>query len=120
MVNCNAGGDCNGGDPYGVYEYAFNHGIPEDSCYNYVAKNPAVENCSPIEICMDCSPPPPPANQTETCVAVDKFKTWKVSEFGGVWGADAMKKALYNDGPIACGMDVTEKFVAYSGGIYSE
>jgi cathepsin X len=32
VINCYAGGSCNGGDPALVYEYAFNHGIPDSSC----------------------------------------------------------------------------------------
>jgi cathepsin X len=37
MVNCLAGGDCNGGDPGGVYEFANQEGIPDSSCEQYVA-----------------------------------------------------------------------------------
>jgi len=116
IINCNAGGDCNGGDPLGVYEYAYNHGIPEDSCQNYEAKNPAQELCSPEQVCKNCHYPPP----NGTCNAITDFPKWYVSEFGGVFGVDAMKKAIYNNGPIGCGMDVTAKFETYSGGIYSE
>ena len=32
MVNCRAGGTCNGGDPIGVYEYAYKSGIPDSTC----------------------------------------------------------------------------------------
>lgn len=32
IVNCRAGGSCNGGDPVGVYEYAYLHGIPDQTC----------------------------------------------------------------------------------------
>ena len=39
MVNCEAGGDCNGGNPGGVYEYAYYNGVPHSSCEQYVAKN---------------------------------------------------------------------------------
>jgi len=35
VVNCQAGGSCNGGDPAVVYEWAFDHGIPDSSCENY-------------------------------------------------------------------------------------
>jgi len=29
IINCEAGGSCNGGNPGGVYQYAKDHGIPE-------------------------------------------------------------------------------------------
>ena len=122
VINCGAGGDCNGGDPMGVYEFAKSHGIPEDSCQNYVAKNPPQESCSAIQVCETCIPPSPPANKTlpGDCSAVTTYTNWKVSAYGSVSGAVNMQKAIYSGGPIACGMDVTEKFLSYTGGIYSE
>ena len=32
LINCQAGGSCNGGDPSGVYEFAHTNGIPHSSC----------------------------------------------------------------------------------------
>jgi len=42
IINCHAGGSCNGGDPLLVYKFAHESptGIPEESCRNYEAKNP--------------------------------------------------------------------------------
>lgn len=39
IVNCKAGGDCNGGEPADVYEFAANEGIPHSSCEQYSAHN---------------------------------------------------------------------------------
>jgi len=39
IVNAEAGGDCDGGNPAGVYQYARRHGIPDSSCEQYVALN---------------------------------------------------------------------------------
>ena len=32
IVNLQAGGSCNGGDPYAVFAFAHRHGIPDSSC----------------------------------------------------------------------------------------
>jgi len=32
VVNCQKGGDCSGGEPGSVYEWAFTNGIPHASC----------------------------------------------------------------------------------------
>jgi len=51
---------------------------------------------------------------------VTTYTKWKVSQFSSVRGADKMKYEIYARGPIACGIDATSKFEAYSGGIYEE
>lgn len=57
---------------------------------------------------------------SEKCFAVENYKLWKVSEYGSIIGADRMKSEIYERGPIACGMDSTDEFGEYQGGIYSE
>ena len=42
-----------GGNPGGVYEYIHRHGLPDETCQNYEARN---GECTPIEICENCSP----------------------------------------------------------------
>lgn len=68
MVNCNAGGSCNGGNPVGVYEYAYKKGIPDSSCMQYSATNidyidPNKDQCTDFDICRDCSGPAPPEGE---------------------------------------------------------
>lgn len=121
MINCEAGGDCNGGDPSGVYEYAYENGIPDSSCEQYVAKNLDKNTCGPMDICKDCRGPPPPEGQSgqENCWPVD-YKKYYVSDYYGLSGADKMKAEIYKYGPISCGLMVTDGFEKYNGGIYSE
>lgn len=121
MINCDAGGTCNGGDPSGVYKYAYKTGIPDSSCEQYVAKNLDSKTCGTIDLCRDCTWPPPPVNETglDACWAVD-FKKYYVSDYYGLSGIDKMKTEIATNGPISCGIDATDNFEAYTGGIYSE
>jgi len=121
MINCRAGGTCNGGNPSGVYRYARQTGIPDSSCEQYVARNLESLECGPMDICKDCVGPAPPADETwqQNCTAVN-YKKYFVSDYYSVRGADKMKTDIYTYGPISCGMDVTDAFEAYTGGIYSE
>jgi cathepsin X len=120
IVNCNAGGSCNGGDPLGVYQFGNKHGIPDDTCQQYVAKNPIIASCSPIQVCMKCQAPVPAAGHHSNCSAVSSPKLWKVGSYGHVAGATAMKAEIYKNGPIGCGISVTSKFENYTSGIFSE
>ncbi|CAG9310017.1 unnamed protein product [Blepharisma stoltei] len=121
LINCNAGGNCNGGDPIGVYKYGHTHGIPDDTSQQYVAENPAKFSCSGTQISMDCVPPAPPAGvETGNCSAVTNEKLWYVGDYGNVAGPNKMKAEIYKNGPIGCGIDATSKFEAYTGGIYSQ
>ena len=120
IINCGAGGSCDGGDPSGVYQFGYEKGIPDDTCQQYVAENPEKFSCSDIQRCMTCTPPAPAAGEAGTCSAVKNYTHYYVSSYGGVSGAQGMKEQIYQYGPIGCGVDATDKFVAYTGGIFSE
>jgi len=126
IVNCKAGGSCNGGSPGGVYKYAYENGIPDSSCEQYVAHNldDGHRTCQDIDLCRDCTWPPCGKDQTEEeCLAncwATEYKHYYVSDYYTIRGADKMKAELYKYGPISCGVHVTDKFEEYAGGIYSE
>jgi len=100
VMNCNAGGSCNGGDPYLVYQFAHDHGIPHDSCQTYLASNPKDATCSGTWVCEDCTSP---VGSTENCKAYEPTYVY-ASEYGAVTGVLNMKQEIYQRGPIACGI----------------
>ena len=123
IVNCEAGGSCNGGQPGSVYRYAMNNGIPHSSCEQYIAENVRNDSnvCSDFNVCRDCSGPVPSANETgfDHCWAIN-YKHHYASGYRSVKGVKAMKKELATYGPIGCGVHVSNKFEAYTGGIYDQ
>ena len=121
IVNCRAGGSCQGGNPGGVYSFAYSEGIPDSSCEQYVATNLDKSRCGDIDKCKDCTWPPCPIGETcqDKCWAVD-YKHYYASNYYSIRGASKMKADLYKYGPISCGIEVTDAFEAYTGGIYSE
>ena len=121
IINCKAGGSCNGGSPMSVYRFANEQGIPEESCQNYLAKNPTEFLCSDIQKCRDCTHPKGEKPGDEgNCWATPRYPVWKVKEFGTVSGADKMKAEIFKRGPISCGIASTTGFHNYTGGIYAE
>lgn len=124
VVNCQpGGGSCFGGNPLDVYEFAYQQGIPDDTCQQYIAKNMKEPLCTANQICQDCNPPP--ANKKEEsgkirCHPVEKYKSYYVKEYGRVSGAKNMKAEIYKRGPIDCVIEVTDKFHEYRGGIFEE
>jgi len=121
IVNCGAGGSCEGGNPGGVYAYAYKEGIPDSSCEQYVAHDPASFSCKAIDRCKDCTWPPCPVGETcqDKCWAVE-HKNYYVSHYYSVRGEAQMKAEIYKNGPISCGVHADDKFEAYTGGVYSE
>jgi len=121
LINKRAGGSCNGGNPGGVYAYANKHGIPDSSCEQYVAKN-LDHTSGPIDECKDCRGPPCPEGQDcqENCWAVENYTRYYSKNHYSIRGKDKMKAEIYKNGPIACGVHVSDAFEEYSSGIYTE
>lgn len=117
IINCHAGGSCNGGNAGGVYEFGKTHGIPDDSCMNYKGLNPENNDytCTAEKVCSSCSL----LDGVETCSAVTT-QLYTVSEYGPVAGVTNMKAEIYKRGPVGCGIQVTERFLNYTSGVYTE
>ena len=82
MVNCQAGGSCDGGDPAVAYEFAYNTGFVDSSCEQYTAQNLEGHLCDHLDVCRDCSWPPPAVGDSglEGCRTVPAVKYF-VSEY---------------------------------------
>eukprot|EP00730_Choanoeca_flexa_P016127 TRINITY_DN7560_c0_g1_i1.p1 TRINITY_DN7560_c0_g1~~TRINITY_DN7560_c0_g1_i1.p1 ORF type:complete len:630 (+),score=144.81 TRINITY_DN7560_c0_g1_i1:189-1892(+) len=110
LINCNAGVTCDGGNAGPVFEYIHNHGLVDETCQNYEAKN---GECTPLGICETCAP-------GQGCSPITNYTSYYVSEFGNVEGVDKMKAEIFARGPIVGGIDATPELEAYTGGIFTQ
>jgi len=118
LLNCQAGGDCSGGDPAKAYNYVRQHGLTDETCQNYQAEE---FSCKDVYICQNCAPEGEHhLSWPGTCVAVTQPIVYFVSQYGSVRGSFPMKAEIYKRGPIGCGLMATEGFKNYREGIYSE
>lgn len=104
IINCREGGTCFGGDSSLMFEKLRNWKMPVESCRTYESHNPDNYTCDAQSVCRVVS-------KSET-TPVTKFNGVKVSAWGRVRGAAAMKAELLN-GPIVCDFEVTDAFLQY-------
>jgi cathepsin X len=125
LLNCGVdeAGSCNGGDHYAAYEFLHEYGdIPFDTCLAYEAcSSDSTEKacsgrdytCQPKNICRTCSTF---TSMGGVCKEINNYPNVTVATYGRVKGVNDMKHEIYNNGPIACGINAN-MILDYKGGI---
>jgi len=114
-------GTCHGGDDATVFVYAQSHGIPHESCSNYMARDTTCRANAPIAgdnrpHCYNC-------DEEAMCYSIREYHRLYVREgsIGTLSGGAAMKAEIRTNGPISCGVMATHAMEhKYSAGIFSE
>eukprot|EP01051_Picozoa_sp_SAG22_P013889 SAG22_NODE_1613_length_3995_cov_4.374230_5_plen_170_part_00 len=118
LVNCvsaNHSRGCHGGDTTAAFAYMAAHGVPDESCQNYIAEGNG-KNCSAINICMNCAPKKGCWPVTEAMGMV----LHRVEEHGQVFGEQNMMAEVVSRGPITCTIGCPDTLESYTGGIYED
>jgi cathepsin X len=124
LLNCQMGGTCNGGDHLAAYKAIDEYGsIPYDDCMVYQAcsadsteeacKNKKDFECTPVNICRTCDTF---TSHGGSCSPIIEYPHATILRYGAVRDSANMMAEIYNNGPIACGINA-EEIVEYTGGV---
>jgi C1A family cysteine protease len=102
VVSCSGAGSCSGGSPRTASNFLKNTGTNLESCYPYTATN---GDCN-----LAC------ANWQDGAYRIDG---WSYVSSGSPPTADALKNAIYTNGPVIAVFDVYNDFFSYHSGVYS-
>lgn len=134
LINCQGGGDCDGGNVGGVFDFMQENGLPSETCQNYEAVN-GLNPCKTLGVCETCSP-------SSGCSQIKNEALWTLDSYGYVLGGadtdavgktvgstEKLKAEIMANGPLACGIHATDELEAfgttkpisdYPGGIFSQ
>ena len=115
LISCETQDDgCHGGEPVNAFSWMHFNEVTDETCSIYQARG--YDNgikCSPMTICKNCDP-------HEPCFIPDEYLVYKVDEFAHFEGEQEMMQEIYQRGPIACGIAVTQEMEDYTGGIFED
>jgi cathepsin X len=66
-----------------------------------------------MTMCRNCDP-------HKDCFVPDEYKIYGVDEYAHFSGEDKMKQEIYQRGPIACGIAVTQAMENYTDGVFED
>lgn len=128
VLNCGNVGSCYGGSIESVYQWLgrISHltgsGVSYYTSQPYVACSSDVHyglcpghdwSCTPANVARACGTFPGNGGQ---CVGVKNYPNATIGDFGVIQGVEAIKKEVYNRGPVACGVDALP-LLKYASGI---
>jgi len=115
LISCEMQDDgCHGGEPVFAYSWMHYNEATDETCSIYRARgHDNGMKCSPITKCRNCDPHKP-------CFIPDEYLVYQVDEFAHFEGEKEMIQEIYQRGPIACGIAVTDEMEAYTGGIFED